>query len=53
MCVCVKGKPEIVGIIRHEFYFCGFYECVNADEPLTNPADFIHFVSASNAFKQL
>ena len=27
---------SIVGIIRNEIYFCGFYRCVNAGESLTN-----------------
>ena len=48
-------------IVRNEFYFCGFYWCVNTGKSLTNwikPEDgfiqpkegFIQFVSDSSAF---
>ena len=55
-CRLLKILPRVlsvnydrVAIIRNKIYFCRFYGCVNADEPLTNVA-YSHLVLALFSF---
>ena len=46
---------DLIGIMRNEFYFCGFYGCVNADISLSNliqrPLGLNQFVCDSHTFR--